>query len=373
MEKIDIAVIGAGAVGCATALKLTKYFPGRRIVIFEKNEKVGLGASGRNSGVLHSGFHHPVGSLKEKLANRGSKMTKEYAKARAIPLLECGMLIVIPRVSSFSDVFIDFNLLKTMYTNARKQYLKFSLLSKREVQRLEPNVKAVAGIFLPDIAVIDAPVYVESLYTESAVFAEYYFNTRVESVLTGSGTQSVKVFVINDRFQARAIINCAGVYADGLAEMAGVRANFQFAVRGEYYEIIGSQKNIVSRLVNPAVMPGSYSKGVHFGPRPDGRLFLGPSFKPVQDGNDYDRDHTEPGVFLNAVKEFVPDLRLENLKWSHSGIRSKLSLESDLDFVIKIGRTDPPMVVNFGIGSPGLSASMAIAEMNCDLLRWCFG
>ena len=117
MEKADIVIFGSGAVGNATALEASLVFPNRRIIVCEKNNDVGLEASGRNSGVLHTGFHHPEGSFKEKLANQGSKMAKEYAKTRRIPILECGMLVVVPTFSSIGNAFSNLGTLKSLFLN----------------------------------------------------------------------------------------------------------------------------------------------------------------------------------------------------------------------------------------------------------------
>src|SRR3989344_60653 len=334
MEKADLIIIGGGVIGCATARPAALYFTHRKIIVLEKNSSCGLEASGRNSEILHSGFHHRVGSLKEKLANKGSKMAKTYARENRIPLLECGMLIVIPRLRSFADFFTDLGLLKNMCVNSRRQNLRFSVLSWRGLRRLEPNIEAVAGIFLPDIAVIDSVSFVEALRQDSLHGGvKFSFGVRVESIKICRNDASYgSGFIIND-------------------------------------QIVGAHKNIVSRLISPAVPPGNSSKGILFSPRPDGKLFLGPSFKSVEDKLNYEKDKTPPEDFLKAVKGFAPDLTVNDLEWSHSGIRAKLNLTGDSDFVIRLYMENPALINNIGIDSPGLSSSMAIAEMNCRILR----
>ncbi|OGN03761.1 MAG: hypothetical protein A2655_04410 [Candidatus Yanofskybacteria bacterium RIFCSPHIGHO2_01_FULL_43_42] len=371
MEKADLIIIGGGVIGCATARQAALDFPHRKIIVLEKNSSCGLEASGRNSEILHSGFHHRVGSLKEKLANKGSKMAKTYARENRIPLLECGMLIVIPRLRSFADFFTDLGLLKNMCVNSRRQNLRFSVLSWRGLRRLEPNIEAVAGIFLPDIAVIDSVSFVEALRQDSLHGGvKFSFGVRVESIKICRNDASYgSGFIINDQFVGKSVINCAGIYADEIAAMAGSIKYRQYAVRGEYYQIIGAHKNIVSRLISPAVPPGNSSKGILFSPRPDGKLFLGPSFKSVEDKLNYEKDKTPPEDFLKAVKGFAPDLTVNDLEWSHSGIRAKLNLTGDSDFVIRLDMENPALINNIGIDSPGLSSSMAIAEMNCRILR----
>ncbi|MEK7138989.1 MAG: FAD-dependent oxidoreductase [Patescibacteria group bacterium] len=364
MEKADIAILGGGVVGNATALEASVVFPNRRIIVYEKNSTVGLEASGRNSGVLHTGFHHPAGSLKEKLANQGSKIVRKYVQIRKVPILQCGMLVVVPTFSSIGSAFSNLGILKSLCLNGKRQNVNFIVLGKKGVKKLEPNVEALAGLFLPDVAVIDFVAYVKALfYDAKSRGVEFFFDTKVEQVVPDGDE-----FVINDKFRAKAVVNCAGIYADAIASLCGLKYQ-QYPVRGEYYQIIGPKKKIVSRLVNPAVPPGNSSKGIHFSPRTDGKMFLGPSYKILGDKENYEGDKTPPEIFVKSVRSFVPDIGVDDLRWASSGIRAKLSTDSDPDFIIRLDMTRPALVNNIGIGSPGLSASMAIAEMNCRLLK----
>lgn len=370
MEKSDILIVGGGVIGCATAYQTSLDFPDRKIVVLEKNSAIGLEASGRNSGVFHSGFHHPAGSLKENLANKGSKLAKEYAKANGIPLLECGMLIVIPKISGFSDIFKDFNLLRIMLGNSARQRLKCLFLTSAGIRKIEPNIRAIAGIFLPEVAVTDQTLYLESLMNNASSHGVEFFSktpaVKIEVVkydsIYGTG------FIVNGHFFAKSIVNCAGIYADTIANFVAQTNYRQYPVRGEYYRIM-KKESITNRLVYPAVSPDHKDKGIHFSPRPDGSLFLGPSFKPVTSKEDYWDNKTPAEFFLNAVKDFAPDLSLEDLEWAYSGIRAKLDPDKDSDFIIRLDIQNPPMVNNIGIDSPGLSASLAIAQMNCNLLK----
>src|SRR3989344_3462780 len=289
MEKVDLVIIGAGVVGCATARQAALDFPGRNIIVLEKNDLYGLEASARNSGVLHSGFHHRAGSLKEMLANKGSKLAKDYARKNNIKLLESGMLIVVSGIHSLSDIFKNVDLLKNMYANSRRQNLKFLILSRWGVRKLEPNVKAAAGIFLPEIAIIDSVNFVRTMFSEATFKqVDFLFNTAVRSIrVCKNDPKYGKGIIINDSIIAKAVVNCAGIHSDEIASMFGIHYQ-QYPVRGEYYQIVGPKQNIVSRLVSPAVPPGNSSKGILFSPRPNRRLFLGPSFKPVKSKTDYE-------------------------------------------------------------------------------------
>ncbi len=131
-------------------------------------------------------------------------------------------------------------------------------------------------------------------------------------------------------------------------------------LRGDYYELVGGvERWQIRTLVYPAMPPGSQSKGVHFGPRTDGKLYIGPSASIAP-------QETPRQVFLEAAKKFRPEIGDNDLKWAYAGVRPKHKSE---DFVIRLDRTTPPLVNLIGIDSPGLSASMAIARYVAKILN----
>ena len=368
-EKCDIVIIGAGVVGCAIARELSIKYPDKKIVVLEKLKDAGLETSSFNSGVLHSGIHQNPNFLKSKLAKEGNKMAVEYARSHSLPILGCGMLIAISGKSIMEGLWKEWRSLWHLLKNGWEQKINFELLSSLEIKELEPNINTVGGIFLPDVCVIDPLQFTQCLKNETEKNgAQFCFNDGVIGFINTSDARFV--FTSNNSYETNTIINAAGLYADEIAKKAGFD-NYQiYPWRGEYYEIIGERRNLTRRLIYPAVPQNSPSKGIHFSPRIDGRLFIGPNARPVGAKHFYDYDKTPVEIFLKSVQQFCPELRAEDLRWAYSGIRPKLTNRAEeSDFIIRLDDKNPPFVNLIGIESPGLSASMAIAKYVANLLK----
>jgi glycerol-3-phosphate dehydrogenase len=214
--------------------------------------------------------------------------------------------------------------------------------------------------------VIDSHALVHSLRTDAeANGVEFAFNNKVVGI--DSGTTGYLLTSDRQKLFAACLINAAGVYADEVAALA-LRTNKYtiHPVRGEYYEIVTQEKkNLLGRLVYPALPPHAVGKGIHFGPRPNGQAFLGPNTVPVKHKGDYTSEKTPPSVFVEAWQKFLPTLEERDLRWAYSGIRAcarAASSDGKGDFIISADCEDPPLVNLIGIESPGLSAALAIAR-----------
>src|SRR5205823_2055878 len=159
------------------------------------------------------------------------------------------------------------------------------------------------------------------------------------------------------------LINSAGLHAHDISIAAGgPKYDVEF-VRGDYYELIGGiERWKIRTLVYPAMPPHSRSKGVHFGPRTDGRLYIGPSATPAP-------EQAPKYLFLEAARKFLPEIRDEDLQWAYAGIRPKgVTPNGKSDFTIRLDQAVPPLINLIGIDSPGLSASMAIARHVAEIV-----
>lgn len=368
-KKCDIIIIGAGVVGCAIARELSIKYPDKKIIVLEKLKDAGLETSSLNSGVLHSGIHQNPNFFKSKLARKGNKMAIEYTKRNSLPLLECGMLIAISGKSIMEGLWKEWRSLWHLLKNGWEQKINFELLPSGAIQELEPNINAVGGIFLPDVCVIDPLQFTQCLRKEAEKNGtQFFFGNGVVGIINLS--QSRIVFTANNQYETSVVINAAGLYADEIAAKAGFDNYKIYPWRGEYYEVLGEKRNLVKRLVYPVMPRNSPSKGIHLSPRVDGRLFIGPNARPIGAKHFYDYDKTPVEVFLKSVRQFYPELRAEDLKWAYSGIRPKLTDDGEeSDFIIRLDTKNMPFVNLIGIESPGLSASMAIAEYVADLLK----
>lgn len=368
----DVIIVGAGVVGCAIAMELSTQYPDKKIVVIEKQTDVGLETSRFNSGVLHSGFHQNPNFLKSHLARKGSRMAVAYIKDKGLPILQCGMLIVLSG-QSIRGVFEELPQFVNMVKRGWNRDITVKLKTNFGVKKLEPNLKSWGGIFIPEVCVINSNQFVKSLYSDAVINGVCFkFNSCVTRIKIWSDSYSV-CFANSEECLGRVLINAAGLYADEVSAMAGVGGYKLYPWRGEYYEVIESKRDLIKRLVYPVHSPHHPGKGIHFSPRVDGKLFIGPNARLVPSKNYYTEDKTDVSVFAEHINRFCPEIKSSDLKWDYSGIRPALSEKTgETDFIIKVERIKPKLINLVGIDSPGLSASMAIAKHVHGLLRGCF-
>lgn len=378
METYDVCIVGAGVVGCAIARELGHKFPRLRVVVFEQGTQAGQETSSRNSGVLHSGIHENPNSLKARLAREGSALAVSYAVQRGIPLLKSGMVIAFSWQDVRRGLWRDVSSLRRLWANAWKSNIRVSFLTPHRLKALEPNLCGCAGLLIPSVCVIDALAFVQALRADAEdTGSAFAFNNRVVEI----DADSTSYLVTTDRMKIRAtcLINAAGLYADDIASVA-LRAT-KYAIRplrGEYYEVISPEKrSLIGRLIYPALPRQATGKGIHFSPRPNGQLFLGPNEFAVLDKTDYTSRKTPPDMFLETLQNFLPALNERDLRWAYSGIRPCVMTGQGRksDFIVSADRENPPLINLIGIESPGLSAALALARHVTDLpcVQRCFG
>ena len=372
MNTYDVCIVGAGVVGCAIARELGRRRRDSplRIVVLEQHERVGEETSRRNSGVLHSGIHEKPFSLKARLAREGSALAISYAVERGIPLLRTGMVIAISREDVRRGLWREVSSLRRLWFNAWKTKTRVTFVTPVGLRAWEPNLRACCGIVIPSVSVIDPLAFVQSLRTDSeATGAEFAFNNRV----IGIEADATAYLVTTDRQRIRTacLINAAGLHADDVATLALHKRKYTICpLRGEYYEVVTPEKKgLIGRLVYPALPPQATGKGIHFSPRPNGQLFVGPNAVAVTDKTDYTSRKTPPGLFVEALQKFLPALEERDLRWAYSGIRPCVIAADGgkSDFIVSVDREAPPLINLVGIESPGLSAALALARYVGDL------
>ena len=373
MNMYDVCIVGAGVVGCAIARELMhrRWDTPLRVVVLEQHDGVAEETSGRNSGVLHSGIHEHPCSLKGQLAREGSALAVSYALEHGIPLLRTGMVIAISWDDVRRGLWREVSTLRRLFVNAWRTNIRVSFVTPSGLRAWEPNLRVCCGIVIPSVSVIDPLAFVQSLKTDSeATGAEFAFNNRV----IGIDEDATAYIVTTDRQRIRAacLINAAGLHADDVAALALRYKKYTICpVRGEYYELVTPEKkSLIGRLVYPALPPQATGKGIHFSPRPNGRLFVGPNEVAIQDKTDYTSRKTPPSVFVEALQKFLPTLEEGDLEWAYSGIRPCVMTGNGRksDFIIALDSENPPLINLVGIESPGLSAALAIAKHVAELL-----
>jgi glycerol-3-phosphate dehydrogenase len=357
----DVCIIGAGGiVGCSIARELA--LRGLSVAAVEKHDRACQETSGLNSRVIHSGFHEAPGTLKSALAQEGSRLIIEYAGKRGIKLLKAGMLIAVPHGGIQSGLWREASSLWNLWRQGRRQNIPFQfVLTPGGVRKLAP-IRALGGIFIPTVAVIDLESFAKSLAADAVTAgARFFYGSEVTEIAADGSAYAVRT--AKEEIKARTLINSAGLNAHTISRMAGGPGYEVEFLRGDYYELIGGvDRWKIRTLIYPAMPPRSRSKGIHFGPRTDGRLYIGPSASTS-------REPAPKQLFLEAARKFIPEIGEDDLKWAYSGTRPKnKSQDGKSDFIIRLDRTTPPLVNLIGIDSPGLSASMAIARYVGDIL-----
>lgn len=372
----DLVIVGAGIVGASCAYQATKTFPNRSVVVIERNALPAEGASGNNSGVLHSPFQQKAGSQKANLATIGRRLAADFAKENGVPILEKGMIIAVPSSEIWRPSFWyeGATSMWELLRRGKRHNMDFHILTGIGIRALEPNIHAVSGVFIPSVSVIDSQQFVKALLSRAEKNgAQFFYENEVKEIRfernhTILATTKMEVC-------AKAVINAAGLYADDIANLAFGKIYRQYPWSGEYYEVINpDKKNLVGRLVYPVVSPKCSWKGIHIGPRPgpDGkpnRLCLGPNARPMS-SKTFDHDNRAPkDAFLKVVKDFGLDLCPEDIEWSHVGIRPTLSKAGEeKDFRITVDSFLPFFLNHMGISSPGISAGMGIAQYDINIL-----
>lgn len=269
----DFLVIGAGIIGLATARELRRRYPGSRIIVLEKEKRVGMHASGRNSGVLHSGIYYPPLTLKAKVCRAGAKQMREYAEERAIHCRRTGKLIVATRET-------DLPVLRALYENGQRSGIRAEWLDEKEAREIEPYASPYgAALYLPDTAVIDSMAVLQALeqdLSESRV--EFRFDCRIDRVMPSKR----QVQADGRRYSYGMVFNCAGAYADILANQFGVGGQYALIpFKGLYYKLSPARTDLVRGNIYPVPDPGLPFLGIHFTRSVEGDIYVGPTAMPA--------------------------------------------------------------------------------------------
>ncbi|VVE01507.1 FAD-dependent oxidoreductase [Pandoraea communis] len=361
MDKVDCVVIGAGVVGLAVAR--TMAMAGREVVILESERAIGTGTSSRNSEVIHGGIYYPPGSLKAKLCVEGKHRLYDFCASHGVEHRRCGKLIVATTGQQVGE-------LETIAANARANGVDDLLwLSADEVTQLEPELHAFGALLSPSTGIVDSHGFMLALQGDAEnAGAMLAFDARVVGGRIGhaDGIElDVETQGVMSTLLADTVINSAGLYAVDIARtfagLASDRIPRRYYAKGSYFTC--AQRAPFSHLIYPVPEPGGL--GVHLTLDLAGQARFGPNVQWV-DEIDYTVDPADGDGFYAAVRRYWPTLADGALQPGYAGIRPKISGpgEAAADF-----RIDGPaahgvagLVNLFGIESPGLTASLAIAE-----------
>jgi D-amino-acid oxidase len=358
MEDIEAVVIGAGVVGLAVARELA--LGGRDTLILEAAERIGSGISARSSEVIHAGLYYPHGSLKARLCVAGRERLYAFCRKHAVAHRVCGKLIVATEAAQRPA-------LAAIESTARSNDVELRMLEASEAQRLEPELACVAALHSPLTGIIDSQGLMLALLAEAEAHgAILSTGSEVTRVVLESGGAVLGVNGCEPALRARILINCAGLEAPALARrMEGLATHAPlpqaYFARGNYFALKGRAP--FRHLIYP--LPGPAGLGIHLTLDLAGQARFGPDVEWLEQP-DYQVNPQRAARFVSAIRAYWPGLAPEALTPAYAGVRPKIvgPGEPAADFRIDdAGVHGVRGLVNlFGIESPGLTASLALAS-----------
>ncbi len=382
--------MGGGILGLSVAHELHKR--GRKdIVILEKEDHLGVHASGRNSGVLHAGIYYSSDSLKAKFCSRGAHLLKDYAQTHDVNVHTSGKVIVASKESELSE-------LEALYQRSLQNKIRVEKINENQLQEIEPAARTVShALYSPDTAVINPKEVLEALRSDLV--------SRGVIILTSQQAMAIqaaeKVVITQDgSWSYGHLINTAGLQADWIAHQMGVGMNYRvLPFRGRYRKLRKEVSGKIRGLIYPVPDPRLPFLGVHLTKGISGDVWVGPTAEPALGRENYKGlggiDWAElprlltdllsmtlrnasgltahilsecqkqlPGGLLSAVQQLVPSLVAEDFtEESKTGLRAQLldtrNLKLVMDFVVEKG---PSSTHVLNAVSPGFTASFSFAE-----------
>jgi L-2-hydroxyglutarate oxidase len=387
--QFDVAIVGGGIVGLATALQWLRSRPGVRLVVLEKEPAIARHQTGHNSGVIHSGIYYKPGSLKAKNCVAGAARMVEFCREHSIPYDICGKIVVATDESELPG-------LDELNRRATANGVPgLAMIGKDQLRAIEPHCTGIAALVVPGTGITD--------YSKVAQKYAELIQSAGGQILTGCEVRGIKksgeeIVLETSRgvISAKRMINCAGLQSDRIMRLSGEDGALQIVpFRGEYYEILPQRRHLVRNLIYPVADPRFPFLGVHFTRRISGGIEAGPNavlaFK--REGyrkTDFNiRDSVEtalfPGfwkmaakywrsgfgeyyrslnkqAFTRALQKLVPEIQSSDLEPAGAGVRAQaLDRTGRLldDFVIV--RSDRIIHV-CNVPSPAATASLVIGE-----------
>jgi (S)-2-hydroxyglutarate dehydrogenase len=351
---LDVVIIGGGIVGLSVGLALTEKFPEKKIVILEKEPSVSMHQTGNNSGVIHSGIYYKPGSFKARFAKQGSQSMVAFCAEHDIEYDICGKVIVATEQN-------ELPLLQNLYERGLQNELAIDMLNVEQLKEIEPHVAGLGAIRVPQAGIVNYRQVSEKMRELiEARGGEICCNEAVVKI--EEGATSVYIETSRKSYEAKVMINCAGLQSDRIARMAGYHADLKIVpFRGEYYKLQESSRGLVNHLIYPVPNPDFPFLGVHYTRMIGGEVEAGPnavlSFKregyKKTDINVFDLAETltykgfwkmagknmkeglnemarsySKGLFVKSLQKLIPEITAEDLVPGGAGVRAQ-ALKSD--------------------------------------------
>jgi (S)-2-hydroxyglutarate dehydrogenase len=388
----DFAIIGGGIVGLSTAMTLGQRYPDAKILVLEKESRWAFHQTGNNSGVIHSGIYYKPGSYKAKFCRNGAQSMVDFCQAHNIPHEVCGKVIIATQEHELVQ-------LENLYQRGLENGLEVFRLTQEEVADYEPHVDCIAGVRVVSTGIADYKQVCQK-YAElaGAQGADLRLNTRVDRM---KETSTGRVLETNQgSFEAKYVINCAGLQSDRVAKMGNVDPQAKIVpFRGEYYELTPEKRYLVKGLIYPVPNPAFPFLGVHFTRMIDGSVHAGPNAvlslkREGYEKTDFDlRDfmevmtfpgfwklaskHAEDGIqeiirsfskaaFVRSLQRLIPEVQMEDVVPTHAGVRAQALMNDGKlvdDFLIIEGENSMHVC---NAPSPAATSSLEIGKAIVD-------
>ena len=395
-SETDYTIIGAGIIGLTLAYAILERWPKATISIFEKEPDIGFHASGRNSGVVHSGIYYPPGTQKAILSVEGALLLKDFAKDYDIPYRQAGKLIVSTSSSLESSLY-------TLMQNAEGNGISATLCSRVEIQGIEPYAESsFGGIYSPETGVIDSLGVLRTLKNILVQKGIRFFFEEPVRVVDAEGS-IIETSSYSQKFQF--LFNCAGAYSDHIAKMFGfAKDHVLIPFKGIYFELDKKRDYLIRESIYPVPDLAFPFLGVHLTRNVHGKIYVGPTAIPAFGRENYqgtqgvniqelieilpemgelfflNKDFRKLAVheiqkyskrnFFKMARNLVPELRPDDLLSSQKvGIRPQLAnikkKALETDFIFERGPTSYHVLNSI---SPAFTSSFAVGKMIVDRL-----
>jgi glycerol-3-phosphate dehydrogenase len=371
MDRANVVIIGGGVVGCAIARALSSSWA--EVFLLEALPKLGMGASSRNSGVIHSGLYYPPGSLKAKHCVRGNRLTYDFCAAHGVPHRNTGKLVVASCIEESPT-------LNALLENGRANGVQgLKIVDRTAIRAREPHVEGFQAIEVPSTGILSSEDLVKA-YARLATNQGAHIVTNARVTRLEMLPDAMRVLSAAGEIEAHCVVNSAGLFADDVAAMMGspMARHRIYPVRGEYAELVRAKSDWINGLVYPLPHTDGKSLGVHFTKTLGGPVWVGPTARYIEDKGDYERNREPLEYFARYSQALVPGLESSDFVLAHSGIRAKLTPPADAghpsgpgamgDFIIQRDPDFPRAVQLMGIDSPGLTSASSIAQDVHDLV-----
>ena len=394
MQKFDVAIIGAGIVGLATAYQLSRRYPQLRLLMLEKEKGLAQHQTGHNSGVLHSGIYYKPGSLKATNCRAGKAAMETFCRDEGIPFDICGKVIVAVSEDEIPA-------LERIYERGLANGVRAEMIDRARLAELEPHAAGVRAIHVPEAGIVDYPQVCARL-GEHVRRAGAQIVTLARVTGMRQAADEVNIETTAGAFAASYVVNCAGLQCDRVTAMSGQKPAAKIVpFRGEYFELKPEAEHLCRNLIYPTPDPAFPFLGVHFTRMIHGGVECGPNavLAFAREGYrktdiniaDLAESLTYPGflrlaakywrtgmgemwrslskqAFVRALQRLVPDIRAEHLVAAPAGVRAQALLRDGSmvdDFLIQ----DGPRVVNVqNAPSPAATASLNVGSLIVDHL-----